>query len=431
MAVDYSSYQADPIGMAMQGFKDAGAIQASKQQREIGQQTFDLNQMKVAEYKKAQAKQGEFQSAIAGLGKNPAAKDYQKILDRFPSLGAAFNDTLSRLGEQEKKVKISQATNIYAALKNGSPDIASRLLQEQHDAAVNAGDKAQEDATKVLIDQIKISPQGAADTAALFLANSMGSEEFADFYDKVSKTSAEQALQPGAIAKQDFELIKLGTDMGIPPEQTQKIIKSYRGAGLSPDTSESLLSLEAGTPRSNIYDLDKRYKASKELRDEYNKRFGNITEARINYDKMLESAKIQEGLGDVALITSFMKMLDEGSTVRESEFATARDTAGLRASLDNYLQKARTGEFLNAPQRKVFTDLAGKYLEAAEKDGAKTRKSMEGIVDRLGLNRADVFVDVIEEDPAASPLQVRLPNGKVTNFNTQAEADAYRKKAGL
>jgi hypothetical protein len=47
------------------------------------------------------------------------------------------------------------------------------------------------------------------------------------------------------------------------------------------------------------------------------------------------------------------------------------------------------------PQRTRFvTDLAGKqYLEAAEKDGAKTRKSMEGIVDRLGLNPADVFTD--------------------------------------
>jgi hypothetical protein len=88
-----------------------------------------------------------------------------------------------------------------------------------------------------------------------------------------------------------------------------------------------------------------------------------------------------------------MKMLDPGSTVRDSEFATARDTAGLYASLENYLEKVKTGEFLSDSQRKVFTDLAGKYLEAAEKDGAMTRKSMEGIVARLGLNPADVFTD--------------------------------------
>ena len=135
---------------------------------------------------------------------------------------------------------------------------------------------------------------------------------------------------------------------------------------------------------------------------------------------MLESAKIQAGLGDVALITAFMKMLDPGSTVRESEFATARDTAGLYASLENYLEKAKTGEFLGASQRKVFTDLAGKYLQAAEKDGAKTRTSMEGIVDRLGLNPADVFVDVLEEAEAAAFPEITtqeefdaLPSGSV------------------
>jgi hypothetical protein len=34
MALDYSSYQAtNPLSMAMQGFKDAGAIQAAKQQQ--------------------------------------------------------------------------------------------------------------------------------------------------------------------------------------------------------------------------------------------------------------------------------------------------------------------------------------------------------------------------------------------------------------
>ena len=117
---------------------------------------------------------------------------------------------------------------------------------------------------------------------------------------------------------------------------------------------------------------------------------------------MLASAKIGEGLGDVALITSFMKMLDPGSTVRESEFAVARDTSGLYTSLENAANKAKTGEFLNANQRKTFVTLAKQYLQAAETDGKKTRKSMEGIVERLGLNPADVFTDV--QDSAAAPV---------------------------
>jgi hypothetical protein len=298
-------------------------------------------------------------------------------------------------------------------------------------AAENSNDGASAAGAQALMDQIAIDPNAARDAAALSVAAAAGPEQFASIYEKISKVGAEAALQPGLIAKQDFELIQLGTNMGIPPEQTQKIIKSYRGAGLSPDTSENLLILEAGAPGSKIYDPEKRYSASKDLRTEYNKRTGDVTAGRVNFAKMESSAKIGEGLGDVALITSFMKMLDPGSTVRESEFAVARDTGGLLTSLENLLTKAQGGQFLTAGQRVTFVNLAKQYLQAAEKDGAKTRASMEGIVDRLGLNPADVFVDVIEKAPAASPLQVSLPDGRVIAFNTQAEADAFRAKAGL
>jgi hypothetical protein len=414
MAVDYSSYQTDPLQMAIQGYKEGGAIQAARQQQAIGQQTLELNKMKIDEYKKAQAKKLEFQTALGGLGESPSEQDYNKLIVRFPNMAAILKEPYEMLSSEGKQVKLTQATQVLAALKSNSPETAITLLERFKAAAENSNDGASAAGSQALIDLIGLNPNAARDAAALSVAAAAGPEQFASIYEKISKVGAEAALQPGLIAKQDFELIKLGTDMGIPPEQTQKIIKSYRGAGLSPDTSENLLMLEAVAPGSKIYDPEKRYSASKDLRTEYNKRTGDLTGSRINYEKMLESAKIQAGLGDVALITAFMKMLDPGSTVRESEFATARDTAGLYASLENYLEKVRTGEFLSDSQRKVFTDLAGKYLEAAEKDGAKTRQSMEGIVDRLGLNPADVFVDVIEEaEAAAFPV-----------ITTQEEVDA-------
>lgn len=431
MAVDYSSYQTNPLQMAIQGYKEGGAIQAARQQQAIGQQTLELNQMKVDEYKKAQAKKLEFQTAMVGLGKNPSAQDYQKLMIQFPSMAATLKEPYEMLSSEAKQAKLTQATQVLAALKSNSPETATTLLERFKAAAENSNDGASAAGAQALIDLIGLDPIAARDAAALSVAAAAGPEQFASIYEKVSKVGAEAALQPGLIAKQDFELIKLGTDMGIPPEQTQKIITSYRGAGLSPDASEKLLMLEAGAPGSKIYDPEKRYSASKDLRTEYNKRTGDVTAGRVNFAKMESSAKIGEGLGDVALITSFMKMLDPGSTVRESEFAVARDTGGLLTSLENLLTKAQGGQFLTAGQRVTFVNLAKQYLQAAEKDGAKTRTSMEGIVDRLGLNPADVFVDVIEKAPAASPLQVSLPNGRVITFNTQAEADAFRAKAGL
>jgi hypothetical protein len=249
------------------------------------------------------------------------------------------------------------------------------------------------DAARVMMQQIDMEPSAARNAAALSVAAAAGPEQFASIYEKISQVGRENELQPGALAKQDVELMQLGTNMGVDPKTTQKIIDSYRNAGVSQDTARNLFVIEAQNPTGRIFDPEKRYAASKDLRTEYNNRVGDVTAGRVNFQKMEESAKIQEGLGDVALITSFMKMLDPGSTVRESEFAVARDTGGLLTSLENLLTKAKGGQFLTNPQRTTFVNLAKQYLAAAEKDGATTRKSMEGIVARLGLNPADVFTD--------------------------------------
>jgi hypothetical protein len=222
--------------------------------------------------------------------------------------------------------------------------------------------------------------------------------------------------------------MQLGTNMGVDPKTTQKMLASYRNAGVSQDTARNLFAIEAQNPTGRIYDPEKRYAASKDLRTEYNNRVGDVTAGRVNFQKMEESAKIQEGLGDVALITSFMKMLDPGSTVRESEFAVARDTGGLLTSLENLLTKAKGGQFLTNPQRTTFVNLAKQYLAAAEKDGAKTRKAMEGIVARLGLNPADVFTD--GQDSSVLPMVTTaaefaaLPSG---SLYTEEDGQTYRK----
>jgi hypothetical protein len=430
MAVDYAAFQSgqNPLQMAMQGFSDAGAIQQAQQQRQLGQQNIDLNQMKVAEYQKAQAKQQEFQSALAGLGPKPSPQALQKLMMAYPQLGESLKSNFDILNAEQKQNKLMQATQISSALAAGGADVALSLIEKQRIAAENSGDKPGADSLGVLADQIRMNPDAALTTVDMFLNATMGPEEYVSFYEKRTKNARENELQPGALAKQEVELMQLGTNMGVDPKTTQKMLASYRNAGVSQDTARNLFAIEAQNPTGKIYDPDKRYTASKDLRTEYNKRTANLTESRINYDKMLESAKVQAGLGDVALITSFMKMLDEGSTVRESEFAIARDTAGLYASLENYLKKIKTGEFLSDSQRKVFTDLAGKYLEAAEKDGAKTRKSMEGIVDRLGLNPADVFTD--GQDSSVLPMVTTaaefaaLPSG---SLYTEEDGQTYRK----
>ena len=70
------------------------------------------------------------------------------------------------------------------------------------------------------------------------------------------------------------------------------------------------------------------------------------------------------GVGDVALIFEFMKMLDPSSTVRESEYATAKNTGGVPESIRNTYNQLLSGGFLQPEQRQEFLDLAGNIFKS-------------------------------------------------------------------
>jgi len=84
-------------------------------------------------------------------------------------------------------------------------------------------------------------------------------------------------------------------------------------------------------------------------------------------------------------------MLDPGSVVRETEFATARDTAGLYTRLENSLKKAESGQFLQANQRNEFVNLAKQYLDSAQKKAGEEKKALGVVVKNYKLNPDNVF----------------------------------------
>lgn len=80
---------------------------------------------------------------------------------------------------------------------------------------------------------------------------------------------------------------------------------------------------------------------------------------------------------DIALIFSFMKTLDPGSTVREGEFATAQNAAGVPERIINIYNKARTGKFLTDEQRKDFINTARLNLQGLQKEAQRVARSYQ------------------------------------------------------
>ena len=181
-------------------------------------------------------------------------------------------------------------------------------------------------------------------------------------------------------------------------------------------------------------DAKDRIQAERDFRTEYTKRTESLTEAKRNFQVINSSMEADSAAGDIALVTSFMKMLDPGSVVRETEFANARDTAGLLQKLENLLvEKPQTGKFLTPTQRQNFVDLAQQYLYAAQNQNTRVRQSLGTSVSRYSLDPVAIFG--WELAPPAAHLNPELVKVAIDN-NTTIDAlwsvmsDAEKEKYG-
>lgn len=99
-----------------------------------------------------------------------------------------------------------------------------------------------------------------------------------------------------------------------------------------------------------------------------------FSDVRQSYRTIEAIAQNPSAANDLALIFSYMKMLDPGSVVREGEFANAQNAAGVPDRVRNSYNRAMRGERLNPQQREQFLSSAGdvyrsrlgRYNELAE-----------------------------------------------------------------
>mgnify|MGYP003117617138 FL=1 len=133
------------------------------------------------------------------------------------------------------------------------------------------------------------------------------------------------------------------------------------------------------------------FEAENKILTDYNKRTKELVEAEIAYNKLAEARDARDGVGDLAMVFSFMKMLDPGSVVRESEFSAAQNTAGLFQKLQVAAESIKKGDLLSEQQRENFLELSKKFLEAGRIHMAKIRLDKGLQVQNYGLNPVNIF----------------------------------------
>lgn len=138
------------------------------------------------------------------------------------------------------------------------------------------------------------------------------------------------------------------------------------------------------------------------LRKEFSalsKEFVTVRDAHAQIDRLAQSPS---AASDVALIYSFMKILDPNSVVRETEYATAQNAAGVPDQIRNVWNRILAGERLNPTQRADFVAQARTVYGTRKQSYDQMRSQFAAIAKRKNLDPRDTMIEFAPPEPQAA-----------------------------
>jgi len=162
------------------------------------------------------------------------------------------------------------------------------------------------------------------------------------------------------------------------------------GKGLRVDASGNF-SID---PNLSAPDPSQSLQVEEGLRKEFVKDAGEFVKIRDSFGRIQAASVDPSAAGDLALIFNFMKMLDPGSVVRESEFATAQNAAGVPERIRASYNRVINGEKLGPDQRVDFVDRANKLFTAQNTQHQQRIEVFGQLATNAGVNPENVTINL-------------------------------------
>ena len=152
----------------------------------------------------------------------------------------------------------------------------------------------------------------------------------------------------------------------------------------------------------NFSKIRNAYKGEKSV-DFYQKLRSTWQKIDVAYAQAYEVENPQ--VADVSMIFNYMKMLDPGSTVREGEYATAKNTSGIAQGILNEYNKAVGGGFLSDAQRRDFREVAWQLFQKESSNVQELNERYKAQGDAFNVDVSTILEDptkIIKEDKTFS-----------------------------
>lgn len=497
---NYAINVAQPFAEALKGYKLGMDLEVSQQEQMLKQQAAqqEMEQKRQTQAAFARLRQpGATAADYANLAMMLPEAQAKAVRESFSMLNSEKQSNILRqtgnvfaaFKSKQPEIAINLIDQQVAAMRNSGDEVGAKSLEMWGNVArqnpqaaedyfgfvitqMPGGDKVIEGAVKLaaerrteaqqpdVLRQKKADADKAVADAQTALATAANAQEEAAAKARLATANAEKASIEAEIARatQPFKISeaqstsiikaaeakfapdKFGAELGL----TNAQIEASRAARRASDAAAAKSGAEAKRAQaeanqiaSGVIPADKRPEAETKFRTEYNNQTKPFQEVKSAYGRVLSSE--DSAVGDLSLIFGYMKMLDPGSVVREGEFATAQNAAGVPERVQNIYNRIISGERLNASQRDSFKGQAKKLYESAGQQEAVVRQGLERIAKGYGLNTANIFYTPTEVAPTApgappgtpapapgGPITLRSSDGQSFTFPNQQAADAFK-----
>jgi hypothetical protein len=179
-----------------------------------------------------------------------------------------------------------------------------------------------------------------------------------------------------------------------------------------------------GEESSEAKATQKIFKNEEILRKEFTKQSTDFVKVRDSYKRVIAASKDPSAAGDLALIFNYMKILDPGSVVRESEFANAAATGSYGERLKAAAAKFLAGERLSDEMREDFVNRARKLYDEQLGSHRQLISEYTNLASKNKLDPSNIIIDyIIQTQPEElknstlpDEAKAKLKEGKITEF---------------
>jgi len=164
------------------------------------------------------------------------------------------------------------------------------------------------------------------------------------------------------------------------------------------------------------------------LRDDYRTDSKNYAEIKRQSAIIKSALADPSAAGTLSAATAYMKMLDPGSVVRESELGMAMQTQGMIDRLQSYWTTIEMGKVLTPTQKADFARLSDQYVKAAEDAQRNLNARYSELATGAGIDpKRVVMYDVkpsTQEKPKSRDIGIAAQWLKSRNIKTQQQLSA-------